>query len=179
MRGGGTLVTEQEGSRVRFLARRPMDGKGLYKVWLHGDRGGKLLLGTLVPEGEEMELRRTLSVGELERAGCWPQFRAEAPLTFPFSERDRGRWYCEQHPERLLRDPVLKKQVRGPMLCQKGADGFYLAAPFCTDRPVSLEGLFCLSRVEKWSGGPHMVWSFERDGAPKCPNKKETPGHTG
>ena len=64
MVGGGTLLLRQEGPRVRLEAERPSDGRGLYKVWLHGDRGGKLLLGTLVPEGDRLRLSRTLSVGE-------------------------------------------------------------------------------------------------------------------
>ena len=92
MAGGGTLLLRQEGPRVRLEAERPADGKGLYKVWLHGDRGGKLLLGTLVPEGGCLRLSRTLSVGELERAGCWPGFRVEAPLAFAFSGERGSRW---------------------------------------------------------------------------------------
>lgn len=90
MVGGGTLLLRQEGPRVRLEAERPSDGRGLYKVWLHGDRGGKLLLGTLVPEGDRLRLSRTLSVGELERAGCWPDFRVEAPLAFTFLRRGEG-----------------------------------------------------------------------------------------
>ncbi|MCI9157167.1 MAG: hypothetical protein HFF44_09585, partial [Lawsonibacter sp.] len=46
MRGGGTLTLRQDGPRVHLEAERPADGRGLYKVWLHGDQGGKLLLGT-------------------------------------------------------------------------------------------------------------------------------------
>ena len=69
MRGGGTLTLRREGARVRMEAERSEDGQGLYKVWLHGDQGGKLLLGTLAPEGDALRLSRTMSVGTLERAG--------------------------------------------------------------------------------------------------------------
>ena len=93
MRGGGTLTLRREGARVRMEAERPEDGQGLYKVWLHGDHGGKLLLGTLVPEQGRLMLRRTLSVDALERAGCWPQFWAAAALAFSFSPKDSGAWY--------------------------------------------------------------------------------------
>ena len=72
MRGGGTLTLHQVGPRVHMEAERPSDGLGLYKVWLHGEQGGKLLLGTLAPEGGALRLRRTLSVGALEPAGCGP-----------------------------------------------------------------------------------------------------------
>lgn len=167
MRGGGTLTLRQEGPRVRLEAARPEDGRGLYKVWVTGRGGGRLLLGTLAPEGKELRLRRTLSVGELERAGCWPMSGAEAPLAFPFSASER--WYCEQHPERLTADPLVREQLKGPLLCRKGRDGFRLAAPFRTDAPVLLDALFCLARVEQLEGRPHLVWVFDREGRPKIP----------
>ena len=173
MVGGGTLLLRQEGPRVRLEAERPSDGRGLYKVWLHGDRGGKLLLGTLVPEGDRRRLSRTLSVGELERAGCWPDFRVEAPLAFTFSEERGGRWYCEQHPDRLVSDPVLRGQLRSPMPCRRGREGFWLAAPFRTNAPVPMNALFCLARLERLEGGPHLVWEFDGEGRPKRPHNRE------
>lgn len=176
MGGGGILTLRQDGLRVHMEASRPADGKGLYKVWLHGSQGGKLLLGTLAPENGRLVLRRTLTVGALERAGCWPQFRAEAPLAFPFAGVNTGKWYCEQHPERLLADPVLQKQLSGAMLCQKDQSGFSLAAPFRPDRPVALPALFCLARVERWDGRPHLVWTFDSNGHPKIPHKSKQAG---
>lgn len=164
MKGGGTLTLRQEGLRVHMEAERPEDGKGLYKVWLHGDQGGRLLLGTLAPEQGKLVLRRSLSVGALERAGCWPQFRAEAPLAFSFGGA-RG-WYCEQHPERLLADPVLRAQIPGPMLCLRQGEGFSLSAPFRSDRPFPLPALFCLARTERREGRLYLVWPFDREGRP-------------
>ena len=171
--GGGTLAVRREGPRVHMEAERPADGRGLYKVWLHGDQGGKLLLGTLAPENGALRLRRTLSVGALERAGCWPQFRAEAPLAFAFTAQPAGRWYCEQHPERLVADPLLRERLRGAMLCRREGDSFPLAAPFRTDRPVRLPVLFCLGRVERREGQMHMVWDFDSRGNPILPHKQE------
>ena len=173
MGGGGTLILRQDGPRIHIDAERPLDDQGLYKVWLHGDYGGKLLLGTLVPEDGMLRLRRTLSVGTLERAGCWPRFRAEAPLSFAFAGQDNGRWYCEQHPERLISDPVLKSGLQGAMLCRREAEGFSLAVPFRADRPLQLAALFCLSQLERWNGQLHLVWNFSPEGWPKIPHKKE------
>ena len=175
MEGGGTLTVRQEGVRVHMEAERPEDGRGLYKVWLRGDQGGKLLLGTLVPERGALRLRRTLSLGALERAGCWPWFRAEAALAFSFAARTDGRWYCEQHPERMVADPVLKAQISGSMLCRKEPEGFVLSAPFGTDRPVCLPSLFCLAGVERREGRLHMVWHFNAEGEPEFPREKEDP----
>ena len=177
MEGGGTLILRQEGPRVRLEAEKPADGKGLYKVWLRGDRGGKLLLGTLAPEGNRLTLRRMMSIGELERAGCWPQFRAEARLTFSFSGEGESGWYCEQHPGHMISDPVSRGQIEGAMLCRKGGNGrFSLAAPFRTDRPVPLTALFCLASVEQVEGRYHLVWSFDKAGWPVPVHKERKVG---
>lgn len=173
MGGGGTLSLRQEGPRVHMEAECPADGRGLYKVWLRGDQGGKVLLGTLVPENGSLRLRRTLSVSALERAGCWPRFRAEAVLAFAFQGQPGGRWYCEQHPERLVADPVLQTRLRGAMLCQRLPEGFSLSVPFQTNRPVRLPALFCFSRVECRDGQLHMVWDFDSKGNPSLSHKKE------
>ncbi len=171
MGGGGTLTLRWEGPRVHMEAEHPPDGRGLYKVWLRGDQGEKLLLGTLIPENGVLRLCRTLSVSALERAGCWPRFRAEAVLSFAFDAPLGGRWYCEQHPERMVADPLLRERLRGAMLCRRGDGEFSLAAPFRTDRPVRLPALFCLSRVESRDGLLHMVWDFDAQGNPKVPHK--------
>ncbi len=176
MRGGGTLTLRRDGLRIHMEAERPADNRGLYKVWLHGDQGGKLLLGTLVPENGRLVLRRTLSVGTLEQAGCWPQFWAAAPLAFAFAPQNGGTWYCEQHPERLVADQVLRGQIKGGMLCKKGEGTFSLAVPFRTDRPLALNALFCLCQVERWEGRTHLVWNFDGEGHPKIPHKSGRSG---
>ena len=171
MGGGGVLALRQEGPRVQITAERPSDSRGLYKVWLHGDHGGRFLLGTLVPENGVLRLSRTLSVGALERAGCWPRFRAEAALAFAFDAPSGGRWYCEQHPERMVRDPLLQARLRGAMLCRREEGAFSLSAPFRPDQPVRLPALFCFSRVERRDGQLHLVWEFDSQGNPKVPHK--------
>lgn len=178
MRGGGTLTLLQEGNRIQIQAERPLDGMGLYKVWLHGDHGGKFLLGTLTPEDGCLRLRRVVSIGTLERAGCWPRFWAEAPLAFSFHGQPNGKWYCEQHPDQLVSDSVLKGLLRSSMLCKKEEEGFSLAAPFRTDCPTPLNALFCLALVEYWDGRAHLVWQFDREGNPKVPHKTDCVGHT-
>jgi len=173
MGGGGVLTIRQEGIRVQLEAERPSDGKGLYKVWLHGEQGGKLLLGTLAPENDVLRLRRTLSTGTLERAGCWPRFRVEATLAFSFNTPPLGRWYCEQHPERLVNDPVLQSRLLGAMLCRRENGGFSLSSPFRTDCPMRLPALFCLSHLERRDGQLHLVWDFDSQGNPKIPHKPD------
>jgi len=176
LEGGGALTWRRDGPRVRLEAERPLDNRGLYKVWLRGRDGGKLLLGTLAPERDALRLRRTLSVDELVRRGVWPPERAEAPLAFPFQSSQR--WVREPDPARLLPDPVLRAQVRGPMLCRRGERGFSLACPLRTDCPVPLESLFCLARAERLEGRTYLVWEFDGKGVPKLPHKVEKNGQT-
>ena len=164
MRGGGLLRVTQEGIRVRLEAEREEDGRGLYKVWVWGQGGGRFLLGTLAPEGGRLQLRRSLAVGELERRGCWPVTGAESILAFPFVQEEQ--WYCEGKPARLVVDPVLRQQMHGPMLCSRRTNGFRLAAPFRTDSPVMLDTLMCFARVEVVNGRPHLVWQFDQKGQP-------------
>lgn len=171
MWGGGWLTVRQEGPRVTIDAERPADEKGLYKVWLHGDQGGRFLLGTMAPEKGALRLHRTLSVGSLEQAGCWPQFRVEAPLAFSFTPQNTEKWYCEQHPDRLLADPALREQLRNPMLCLRRGEGFSLSAPFRSDRPFPLPALFCLARPERREGRLYLVWPFDREGRPIVRNR--------
>lgn len=169
MAGGGTLTLRQEGPRVHMYAERPADGRGLYKVWLRGDGGGRLLLGTLAPEQGALGLRRVLSVSALEGAGCWPRLRAEAVLSFSFDAPSGEGWYCEGRPERLVADPILQARLRGGMLCRRTGDGFSLSAPFRTDRPLRLPALFCLARLERRNGQLHLVWDFDGQGNPTLP----------
>lgn len=177
MQGGGSLTIRQEGTRVHLEAERPEDGRGLYKAWLRGSRGGKLLLGTLAPDGGRLRLRRSLSLEALERAGCWPDLWAEAPLAFSFRQGGGGQgWRCEQHPECFLSDPVLRREVQNAMLYRQEEDGFSLAAPFRTDAPVALTGLFCLARTERWNGRLHLVWRFDKNGWPQLPHKGDGSG---
>lgn len=164
MAGGGTLTLNREGAYVRLAARRVPDGKGLYKVWLLGRQGKRMLAGTLAPEEGELRLRRRLSVGQLEQAGCWPVEGAEAVLAFSFQQKEA--WYCEARPGQLVEDGLLRQLLRRPMLCRKTGDGFQLAAPFSTRRPVELSTLLCLARVVRVEGNPHLVWSFDRGGRP-------------
>lgn len=165
MVGGGWLTMRWDERRVAMEARRPADGRGLYKVWLHGRQGSEMLLGTLVPEGNVLRLSRTLLRSELEQAGCWPPERAEARLTFSFSQGTG--WYREPHPERFVREAYLRRQLNGAMLCRREGEGVCLAAPFRTDAPMLMPSLFCLVRIEALDGKHHLLWRFDRNGYPR------------
>lgn len=165
--GGGTIRLTPDGPRVKIQVERPNDGRGLYKVWLYGAGGQQILLGTLMPEGSALKLNRSLSVGELERCGCWPLKGGRVKLAFSFS--NNRKWYREQHPEMLVSDPILRGQIKGSMMCCREEEGFCLAVPFRRDRPVTLDAIFCLGRVELLEGTPYMIWRFNKRGRPMSP----------
>lgn len=174
--GGGSLTVREDGPRVRLEAVRPNDRRGLYKVWLWG-LSGRMLLGTMAPEGERLCLCRVLSRRELEGQGCWPPTGAEAVMAFSFAQRETGHegsWIWEEDPARLLGDQVLVRSARtwGGMWRREEGDGFLLAAPWRTDGEFPMIPLFCLGRVEMVEGRRCAVWRFQRDGTPRLPHKE-------
>lgn len=167
MEGGGTLELRRDGAWAWLDARRAMDRKGLYKVWLRGGPGGRMLLGTLVPEKEGLRLTRRLLVSELERSGCWPLEGAQAVRAYSFDER--AGWQREMDPARWIADPLLRSRLNGTFLSRETGEGRQLAVPFSCGAPIPLEPLFCFARLECIGGRQHLVWSFDRSGAPLPP----------
>lgn len=176
--GGGSLTVGEDGPRVRLEAVRPNDGKGLYKVWLWG-LSGRMLLGTMAPEGEVLRLSRVISRTSLEGQGCWPPTGAEAVMAFSFVRRAAAGghgWSWEEDPARLLHDPVLVNSARawGGMWRRTEGEDFLLAAPWRGDGEFPMIALFCLARVEEVEGRRCAVWRFRCDGTPILPHKDPT-----
>ena len=178
LEGGGTLSLREDGPRVHTEARRQNDGQGLYKVWLRGGGKGRLLLGTLVPEGGELVLSRTLSRRTLEDAGCWPVAGGRAVMAYPFTEESAGEWYWEEEPWKLVSDPVLVQAARswGPMLVQRGGEEVRLAASFRGGGQFPLVPLFCFGTVGQIRGREYVIFLFDRQGTPKMPYNLEKGG---
>jgi len=167
--GGGTLTLWEDGELVHLQVCRPDDRRGLYKVWVHG-RQGRLLLGTLVPEGGALRLYRRLTRNQLERDRCWPVTGGETVLAFSFGQDS---WVREEHPERLVKDLVLRQVLKGQaMLLRRQESGFRLSASFDTARPFPLTPLFCLSKVK----GGYVIFFFDREGNPVVPHNDSRGG---
>ena len=63
-------------------------------------------LGTLLPEGNVLRLRRTFSVERLRSQGCWPVTGGRVQMTYAFTGQSaaappRG-WKELDHPETLF-----------------------------------------------------------------------------
>ena len=151
---------------VEVVVERTDDGIGLYKAWLWGGKGKQVLVGTLVPESAVLKRKRRFSIEELKFNRCWPVEGCRIVLSFPFENR---KWYCEQEPEKLISDPVLKGQIKGSMMCSKKGDRTWLAAPFQKEHLVMLNAAFCLGRVEAIHGSPYIIWEFDGVGRLRFP----------
>ncbi len=170
----GTVTVRQEGGKAVCQAIRPADGKGLYKVWLRGGRG-EILLGTLIPEGGALRLRRVMEVALLERQGAWPPTGADIAMTYPFAAEapPPAEWCWTDCPGKLLEDPGLSRCIERVKrsLLRRDMEGFFLAFPWSPQTPFPLPPLFCLAQIGQLAGKEHVLFRFSRQGRPELLNK--------
>lgn len=112
----GWLLCRETGGRAELTMEVPGGGRGLYRGYVLGERG-LMDLGTLLPEGNVLRLRRTFSVERLRSQGCWPVTGGRVQMTYAFTGQSaaappRG-WKELDHPETLFpQDPVLAQAAR-------------------------------------------------------------------
>lgn len=164
-------ITEQ-GPRAVVEVWREDDGEGLYKAYLAG-QGSRCLLGTLMPEGGRLFLRRTLSIDSLRRQGVWPVRQVEEELVCSFRERA---------PEIAWEDEVLRRSARRlpRHTVRREGEGFSLSFPFDPRAPFPLVPAFCFARLE----GGRLIFSFQKGGVPYIfqddgKNREEVQGQRG
>lgn len=166
----GAVTVRREGEKAVCQAIRTADSGGLYKAWLQG-LGGRTLLGTLIPEGGALRLRRVMEVATLERQGIWPPTGAEIALAYSFTPEPPPppEWCWTDCPRRLLEDPMLSKCLQGVKraLLKRDMEGFLLAFPWSRHDPFPIPPLFCLARLEPMPGGQYAVFRFSRQGGPE------------
>ncbi len=176
LRGGGRLTVQADGPLVCMEVHKDNDARGLYKAWICG-QGGKMLLGTLCPDEHGLKLVRRISRRQLERSGCWPVTGGECVLSFSFAEKRTALWRREEHPERLLKDVVLRQELQGKhLLLLQQEQYFCLAAPFDSTRPFPVTSLFCLAKIGRLDGRYHVLFRFDRDGNPLVPHNTGASG---
>lgn len=178
--GRGWLTVREEGPRACFRAELHDDGRGLYKAYLRG-ACGRVTLGTLIPEGGTLRLRRTMSIGELRRQGAWPPTGAGAELAF--SPRKNAPpvpegWVREERPARRMADSILSHSAEGARgaLFRRTDGGFQLAFPCRDGQEFPLTPLFCLAQMERLGGREYAVYEFDADGCPQLPHKEGPQG---
>ena len=167
-----TLIIKEDGPRATLTARRPDDGKGLYKAWLVGQQG-RYLLGTMAPEGNVLSVKRTLSLDELRRSGAWPPERAEAELScvFPGAALPDG-WQMAADPASLFQDRELSKAAGrlSGVLVKKDGGGFRLAVSYEEGREFPMTVLFCFCELRELGGKAYAIFCFDEGGWPCFPN---------
>ena len=173
LEGGGSLTVRADGLRAVLEAERPADGRGLYKAYLRGP-SGRVLLGTLAPEGARLRIRRTLTLDALERQGGWPPVGGELELAFSFGGEKTPDGWRRADPDRLsFGEPALQAMAvrQGDALCRENGAGFTLACPFSCDRPFPLPALFCLARPVRLGEEWYVLFRFGADGWPTSPER--------
>lgn len=176
----GVVTVCREGEQALCRAVRP-DGKGgLWKAWLLGERG-KVLLGTLIPEGGILRLRRTIPVEQLERQGAWPPTGAELVLAGSAAPQSHPPgWQWTDCPSQLMGEPSLRKAMRcvERALLRRDEEGFLLALPFSPGEVFPAPTLFCLGRIEELGGRRYVLFRFSRRGCPQLLHNFEALGKT-
>ena len=85
----GWLLCRETGGRAELTMEVPGGSRGLYRGYVLGERG-LMDLGTLLPEGNVLRLRRTFPVERLRSQGCWPVCRRQDEtfcLAYPWDPR--------------------------------------------------------------------------------------------
>ena len=179
----GTVQVREEGLQAVISARAADDGAGLYKLHLLG-REGSLLLGTLLPEGGVLQLRRTIPLSQLRRQGLWPPSGAEIRLSYAFGspagegERPHAGWTREDNPARLMGERLLKEcaaPLKGGLTRREG-EGFVLALPWEPGGVFPLTPLFCFASAERMDGRGYAVFRFTARGCPRLRPEPEKKG---
>ena len=164
------VTVRREGDKAVCQAIRAADSGGLYKAWLQGT-GERAFLGTLIPEGGTLRLRRVIEIAALERQGVWPPVGAEVALAYPFVSEPPipPDWCWTDCPRRLLEDPVLSQCLQGikRALLKRDMKGFFLAFPWSKHRCFPIPPLFCLARLELLAGREYVVFRFSLQGSPE------------
>ena len=166
----GAVTVREDGHKAVCQAIRSPDGGGLYKAWLTGEGGGRVLLGTLIPEGGALRLRRIMEIAALKRAGAWPPTGGEILMAYEFErEVTPSNWCWTDCPERMMGQKALARALGGVRRCllHRDSDGFSLAFPYSPRSPFPIPTHFCLSRVEKMEGRWYTLFRFSRLGKPE------------
>ena len=80
----GWLLCRETGGRAELTMEVPGGNRGLYRGYVLGERG-LMDLGTLLPEGNVLRLRRTFPVERLRSQGCWPVTGGRVQMTYAFT----------------------------------------------------------------------------------------------
>ena len=153
----GELTIEREALYVRFSARCPLPGEGLWCAWAVGDRG-ELRLGVLEPQGRDGVIQRRFSHRMTAPAGRL--LRGEVR---PAAGRTEQEWAPAADPAALFRTPWMQERLRGAegALWRREGETLLLALPYVPRRPLHLAPMFCFARPCRIRGERYLVFAFD------------------
>ncbi len=139
----GEILCQDEGCYITYSIDVPQWDDGVKKVWLCSESGGRMLLGTLIPEHRRFRLRRRVSHSTLRCCGMTrPDFGTVNPQALS------GQW-------RSLRtfhsvDPVLSEGVTANPhgFWRREDQSLMLRFPWQPGQPVPLTSLFCFGTYQ-------------------------------
>lgn len=140
----GEVQWASDGCRTTFTIDALFWSAGVKKVWLVGEGGARLLLGTLLPEQGRLRLSRTLSHSALRTAGLERILSAE----IEGEAADMRQWQSLE--TFTCADSVLtaavSKLTEGSW--RQEGDVLTVRFPWRVGRSVPVSALFCLSEVK-------------------------------
>ena len=164
----GILRWEDQEVRAVFTLRCTSPGPGLYKAYLVGSAGA-MLLGTPMPEGTSLVLRRVITHDALRGCRVLPPIRGElrsadsgAPSLCPpgWREGRRADWAAA---DPVIRDGLDRTET---VWVRAEADGLTLLLPWETGRELPLTAAVCFLRVQKLDGITCIKLELDRRGRP-------------
>ena len=168
----GYLNCKTIGDRAEFFMEVAGQDLGLSRGCLLG-KTGHLDLGTLIPEGGKLRLRRSLPLAKLRQHNCWPVTGARVVLSHPFSQAPNGWQRLPPHSVLFPQDPLLAQALQtasGGLICRRQNGTFRLALPFFTRCPFPLVPLFCFAQIQTLSSQSYAIFSLSDSGQPLLPS---------
>ena len=176
----GAVTVRQDDRRVVCQAIHRAEQSGRYKAWLLGPKGKRFLLGTLIPEGGALRLRRVVEMSSLERQGVWPPTGAEIAMTYAFTQEPMPSpdWCWTECPGKLMGDRLLEQAMSGVRrgLLKRDEEGFLLAFPYSPRSPFPVLPLFCLGGLEQIGEKWYLLLRFSHRGVPQLLHNISVPG---
>lgn len=174
----GMAQLTTKGRQVTVEISQEDDKKGLYKGYLRGQHG-RMELGTLMPEGGQLFLRRIVSIDTLEKRGVWPVLGVSTCLAYATPTVRRGNhppvWQGERNPRGWVKEPSIRcciERVQGVMI-RKCNQGVLMAVPWQEGREFPVPPLFCLATTRVMGGRQYVMFAFDHEGQPNLPWQEE------